>query len=464
MYDRTVEPITDLQNFGATLRELKAYIKQPPPNAHALTAMLEEITATFRNIHFEHFDKPELRTAVPEILRSIFDLRLRLRSKLPAWHKGWKLSANGQRALREVLKITRYTTEMLGEFHIRFKRLNDGERTYQGFTGDKINTLLNPQFDTGRGLQFQAGDILLMRRCADNDAAIARIGGMDSQFSHLGVIYVDLRRRLHVVEATIEYGAVITPLEEVLNQGLVRASLLRHKETALARQAARIIHDRVTNSLRCEAQRIPYDFTMQLEGYEQLFSAKLARAAYDEASGGEIKLPTFVTRFSPKHRNFLNRIGVTAEVTFTPIDMEIEPQFDLVAEWRDFRTTAKARLQEIIMDRLFDWMEQYGYRFREDFTIKMMAGLGLRSGWLPTTVQQALQEVMPIVPANMNKRAVAAIAMLYYTGQVLLDEMLRLQVNHIDKTGLPLPPTKAAAALEKIREQSGNRIGYLVRD
>ena len=459
-----VEPITDLQNFGATLRELKSSVETPPPNAHALTAMFEDIRSAFLGTDFERFDTIELREAAPEMLRSMFDLRLRLRAQLPEWHKSWRFSANGQRVLRDVLRITGTTSEMLGELVNAFRTLNDGERTYQAFTGDKINTLINPQFDEGRGLQFQSGDILLLRGGAHNEAAMARIGDVSSHFSHLGIIYADDCRRLHVVESRREYGAVITPLEDVLNSGAIRASLFRHKESALARHAARIIFDRVAQSLRRDDRRILYDFTMQPDGYEQLFCAKLVRAAYDEASGGEVKLPTFMTRLGGPNRDFFDRIGVTATETFAPGDMEIEPQFDIVAEWRDFRATAKARLQDIIMDRLFDWMGRHGYRFRKDFPIKVAAGLGRNASWLPSTVSQVLEEAVPVVPPNMSPRTVANIAMLHYTAKSLYDEIARVQQVHIARTGLPITPTAVVSALEGLRELQGKQIGYLISD
>ena len=64
-----------------------------------------------------------------------------------------------------------------------------------------------------------------------------------------------------------------------------------------------------------------------------------------------------------KNRDFLDRIGVTAKETFAPADIELEPDFDFVAEWQDYRVTSRLRLQDLLMDELFRWMDDYGYKF-----------------------------------------------------------------------------------------------------
>ena len=65
-----------------------------------------------------------------------------------------------------------------------------------------------------------------------------------------------------------------------------------------------------------------------------------------------------------KNRDFVDRIGVTAKETFAPADIELEPDFDLVAEWQDYRVTSRLRLQDLLMDKLFLWMDEYDYRFQ----------------------------------------------------------------------------------------------------
>ena len=56
-----------------------------------------------------------------------------------------------------------------------------------------------------------------------------------------------------------------------------------------------------------------------------------------DASDGKLLLPTYKTSLIMKNRDFFKRIGVTATETFAPGDMELEPGFQIVAEWADYR-------------------------------------------------------------------------------------------------------------------------------
>ena len=332
----------------------------------------------------------------------------------------------------------------------------------RGFSGRNMNTLVNPAFETGRDLDFRSGDLLLMRGMHHNSAAIARIGDVDSQFSHLAIVHTDADGKHWVVEALIEEGAVINPLAYTLTHGLGRCVLFRHKDRHLAARAAALIHDVVRRSNEKGGKHIWYDFTMELAGDKELFCSKLVRKAYGLASDEKMLLPTFATRFDMKNRDFVDRIGVTAKETFAPADIELEPSFDLVAEWQDYRVTSRLRLQDLLMDRLFLWMEQYDYRFREDLPIKLIGYFGKLSGQLSTRAKNLIADVVPKVPPNMQRSTIQAVAMLHRTAEPLLAELQAMERRSIDRTGRPLHAREVYDFLEAKRQASNGEIGYLV--
>ncbi|MFX5344442.1 hypothetical protein ABTC63_21645, partial [Acinetobacter baumannii] len=86
---------------------------------------------------------------------------------------------------------------------------------------------------------FQPGDVILVRGQAHNSAAIARIGDVDSQFSHVGIVYQGDDGKLYKIQAMIEDGAVITPLGQALDHGLGRAVLFRYRDPKTAARAAK---------------------------------------------------------------------------------------------------------------------------------------------------------------------------------------------------------------------------------
>ena len=441
---------------------IESIAARPAATAKELAANLTELYDAAFNINFERYDVQTLARSAPEIARGLFAMRLRLRDQVADWNARGFLTLAGQRALRNALRIARYATDMLGELNIRYAQLAPGEKTLRGFSGRDQNTFVNPAFDVGQDLDFRSGDLLLMRGMHHNSAAIARIGDVDSQFSHIAIVHTDAEGKHWVVEALIEDGSVINPLSSTLTHGLGRCVLFRHKDRDLAARAAALIHEVVRRSHARGGKRIWYDFTMELTGDKELFCSKLVRKAYRLASNNQYLMPTFTTRFDMKNRDFVDRIGVTAKETFAPADIELESAFDLVAEWQDYRVTSRLRLQDLLMDRLFLWMEEHDYRFREDLPIKLIGLFGKLSGRLSDRAKDLIADVVPKVPPNMSRSAIQAVAMLHKTAEPLLADLMALERHSIDRAARPVHAREVNAFLDERRKASDGKVGYLV--
>ncbi len=408
-------------------------------------------------------DREEIREAAPGLLRELFHIRMRLRDRIPEWQAKGILLRPVEIALRDAFRVARYASDILGEVASDNDRLMPGQQSRRAFTGTDWNTHVHPLYDNGRNIPFQSGDVLLVRGSAHNSAAIARIGDVDSQFSHVALIYVAPNGKHWVVEALIEEGAVIKPLEEVLDAGLGRAVLYRFKDPAIAAKAAELAHDRVYKAATGLTLPIPYDFSMRMKGRRKLFCAKLVAQAYSDATKGKVKIPAFKTRFDHgKNRDFFRAIGVTARETFAPGDIDLDPRFDLVAEWQDYRLTPSLRRQDMTMTKFFEWMEERGYRFRDDLFIRIIAIFGRLSSYMSDRARTLVASSMPKVPRNMPRSTVATIVMLHKSAEKVMPALEALDEDHVKMTGLPLHGTELLAHLERLRELNNGRIGYLV--
>ena len=451
-----------VSELEAKLANLLVLADLKSESAAELIARLRQIYHGIHDIDLSRYDADELRSRVPALLATTFAARMRVRDRIAEWKEARLLNRETVWAIRDLFRIARYGADMLGEVGIKNERLAPGQTSKRGFTGSDHNTLVHPKFDNGRNIPFQSGDVLLMRGSAHNSAAIARIGDVDTQFSHVAIIYIDDEGKHWVVEALIEDGSVINTLEHVLDHGLGRAVLYRHKDAALAARAAKIIHKRVLATKTGFASHIPYDFSMRLRGRKKLFCAKLVQQAFLDASGGKTKLPEFKTRLDRnRNRAFFKSIGVTARETFAPGDMDLDTAFDLVAEWQDYRVTPRLRRQDMIMTKMFEWMETRGYVFKEDFFIKLVAIFGRLSSHLSDRSKELIANVVPKVPSNMSRSCIATIAMLHKTAENLMPELTALDDDQVAMTGTPLHPIEILNHLEKLRELSGGTIGYL---
>ncbi len=411
--------------------------------------------------NFSSHDILAVRKSAPEMMYRLFDLRIGLRGRIAEFEKRGLMSAEVVQGLRDVFRILRYVTDMLGEIATGNARIGEGDYAMRAFTGRDRNTLVNYAFYNGKELAFRSGDVVLVRGRAHNSAAIARIGSGDSQFSHTGIIYIDSEGKHWLVESLIEDGAMVNMLAHALDHGIVRAVLYRHKDAEMAARAAERIHELVRRSHATGHRRINYDFSMRLDDRRNLFCSKLVRYAFEMGSEGRCRLPRYPTTITMKNRDFLDRIGVKAEQTYAPADIDIESAFDLVAEWQDYRETSNIRLQDFTMDKLFEWMETHGLRFEETAAIRAVSLLGRFSSHFSEGAKQMLSSVFPRVPRNMPRKTVAAVAMLHKTAEPVYRELQALEARCVAETRRPLHGEEIFNYLEALRVREGGHIGYL---
>lgn len=445
--------------LAGQLHALEALAARPPANAGELAANLNAIYRSVFDIDLDRFDLRPVRDEAPGLMQALFDLRMGLRGQVEDWQRRGYMTLAVQKGLRDVFRVTRYAGDVLGELLLNFDQSQRGRRA---FTGGRRKTHVNPAFYDGHDIAFRSGDVIAMRGTAHNSAAIARIGDVDSQFSHLGIVYVDDEGYHWFVEALIEKGSVVSRLEHVLDHNVARAVLFRHRDPALAKDAASAIQKRVKRSSGRWRRPIAYDFSFGLDDYSSLFCSKLVRQAFDLASSGAVRLPTYKTRLDMKNRDFFDRVGATAAETFAPGDMDLETQFDIVAEWQDYRQTSTLRLQDLIMEKVFEWMEKDGWRFQETPLVRIVSVLGRAASYLSEDAKELLKDTFPRVPVNMSRRTVAVVAMLHKTGEELLEGLRALEDNSIRMRGRPASPREIYQHLEEVRARSEGEIGYLV--
>ncbi len=449
-------------SIQADLATLEALAQTPALSASELVKALQAIYQKVATADFSDYDVRAVAKSAPEIMYRLFDVRIALRNRMSEFEQRGFMTADVQQALRDCFRILRYVTDMVGEVRTGNARYSQDALALPAFRGPDYNTLVNYAFYKGPDLPFKSGDVMLMRGQAHNSAAIARIGDIDSQFSHLAMIYIDDAGQHFVVESLIEDGAIVNTLPHSLAHGSARAVLYRHKDPVLAARAAKMIHDHVAPTRKTFARRILYDFSMRLDEGRRLFCAKVVRLAFQMASEGRTNLPRYPTKLAMKNRDFLNRIGVTATQTFAPADIDLETSFDLVCEWQDYRGTSNIRLQDFTCDKLFEWMDRYEYRFEETMIIRIVSLLGRFTSYFSDTAKDILASVAPKVPINMPRKAVAAVAMLHKTAEPIVRELRELEAATVRQTGRPMHGNEIFEALERIRLREGNRIGYLV--
>src|SRR5665647_2491504 len=105
------------------LAAVETIAARPVSTAKELADNLTQLYEATFNISLDRYDVQTLVRSAPDIARSIFALRIRLRDQIAEWNARGFLTLGGQRALRNALRIARYATDMLGELNIRYAQL-----------------------------------------------------------------------------------------------------------------------------------------------------------------------------------------------------------------------------------------------------------------------------------------------------------------------------------------------------
>jgi hypothetical protein len=205
------------------------------------------------------------------------------------------------------------------------------------------------------GIKIHSGDILVSRGGAPTSALIARGNDYPGNFSHVALAYVDeSSAKVSLIESHIEKGVAIADLDTYLNDTKLRIMILRLRSDLPALQADPLLPHRAAafELARAKSEHIPYDFAMDIQDRTELFCSEVASEAY--AHFGVTLWMGLSHMSSPGVKSWLSAFGVRHFTTQEPADLEYDPQLRVVAEWRDYETLLKDRLDNAVVDIMLE--------------------------------------------------------------------------------------------------------------
>jgi len=205
------------------------------------------------------------------------------------------------------------------------------------------------------GVEIHSGDILVSRGGAPTSALIARGNDYPGNFSHVALVHVDENTGLvSIIESHIERGVAIATVENYLADTKLRVMVLRLRSEHPALQADPMLPHQAAKYMldRARAEHIPYDFAMNTRDGSRMFCSEVVSCAYGHC---EVKLWAGLSNISSVGaRSWLSAFGVRNFTTEEPSDLEYDPQLRVVAEWRDYDTLYKDRLDNAVVDVMLE--------------------------------------------------------------------------------------------------------------
>ena len=202
---------------------------------------------------------------------------------------------------------------------------------------------------------IHSGDILVSRGGAATSALIARGNDYPGNFSHAALVHVDEKTgAVSIIESHIEKGVAIADIDDYLKDTKLRVMVLRLRHDLPCMLADPMLpHKAAEFALRrARTEQIPYDFAMNPAEHSRLFCSEVVSEAYSRAG---ITIWTALSHISsPGVKLWLSAFGVKNFTTEEPSDLEYDPQLRVVAEWRDFETLFKDRLDNAVVDIMLE--------------------------------------------------------------------------------------------------------------
>jgi hypothetical protein len=429
------------RSLAEGLRMFRAGIAMPEFNARTCAPFLTAIYDNLWRASPENFDLAEAKRKAGPLVREIFHAKLELREALARLEAAGPVPPACVTAMRHTMRASLFLSEYLAEHFL------PQAREARAFAGEEPSLLLNPKF--GAKLELRAGDVLLSRGDAFVSGAIARLGDVDGNFSHVAMVYVDpATREPYTIEAHIEIGSVVAPLEKYLADGKSRAQVFRHPDAGLAAEAARVMQVRVSGA-SARGRNVPYDFAMTMDGVgagTELFCSEVASLGYRVASGGRLRLPRYRTRLVMKNDAFLKAIGIGAEESFTPSDLEVETRFALVAEWRNLGKTQRSRMTDAVITHIYAMMEEQGYALRNPLGTAIKRDLVYTARRLPLFSALLAERL----PRNMPRQTLGMMLALDQTAEAMLEALERENAARVARSGMAMTGAQMRAFLETL--------------
>lgn len=385
-------------------------------NANTCAGYIQSKADVIRSMPLGHYlpkessDKLKFKDIAQLTVNKIFDIRLILKEKLTEFYKAQTLTSDCIVAIRQGMRVARTAEEMILTYQLRNNMLpaiTNPKKSNGTLLGDYPQTIKNPKFyNSDQEVELKSGDILLMRGIAVVSALIARVGDEDAMFSHIGVFYIHPEtQKKYIIESLIETGFKVTPYEEWMEIVESRVAVYRFPVESVAEDAAQKLYDYfVDYKSKHNGKTIPYDFEMDLNNYNKMFCSEVARLGYELATDGNYKLPTFITSAKKLEKSgYLKQLGIKNSYLFSPNDMEIEPDFELIAEFRRIDRLMALRASDIAMQSIFDWMYEQSYKLKVSALSvlknkfgKLIDNIGLKDYGIPKGMPAKTIETMAL--------------------------------------------------------------------
>jgi hypothetical protein len=382
-----------------------------------------------------------------EFSQKLWHSKQALHQRIKQLHQEMNYSADCARSLRPIFRHIRLLEDLSEEYQAR--------NNLGLAVSSSAFSMKNPQVHKAPGFEtielsqdLESGDLLLTRGNAFTSAAIASLGEEDTQFSHLSLVYKDEKNKIWTIEAHIEVGSIVRPLEAHIKDSNFRTMVLRFEDKKLAARAANFAFETVKKASETTGN-INYDFGFDMDEDQNLFCSEIVSWSFSKVSDNQIQVPLIKNRVLMRKSSFVNDLEINIQESFIPADLEIDPRFKIIAEWRDANRVNDSHEKDAILQAMYRWVDDFGYR--------MINGSSRKSKfykhivWYMRRIPLLKNYVKEKLPLNMSRKLIGFFGVLDSVGEWLQIRLQPANKQTIEARGIPLLPEEKYQFLNDLR-------------
>lgn len=308
---------------------------------------------------------------IDETLARFFELKRTIRVTDDA------MSADLVSMKKVVLMKIRLFEELISEkFYFQRNPTFKKKEVINAFEGDG---LFNQGIETRVNSldSLKSGDVILIRGATTISASVARFSEFPMMHSHIAIVYVDPKtKEKFLVESITKRGLQAEPFKVAFSKQMPRISVYRSKNVVEAEAAARLAYEMANFSVK-NNYGFGFDYSMDLiSGYPKVkkinqensmysfdpkdlencrfFCSKLVSFVYNKEDSTSA-MPRFPSRLRPSMYTLVDAMGASRDVkeSFFPGDIEFEPGFELVHEYKNPTATLEIRIEDAVVDDVY---------------------------------------------------------------------------------------------------------------
>lgn len=431
--------------YAADLRD-KIAVSLEDLNYENCTEVTNNLITDLDNLSSDEMLREIKEDGHQSILSDLWSSKVKFHERLRSFQRIEKLSPSCAEGIRGVFRGIR-TYEDYVEFN--YRHTDSVTFPASAFEEGNIHVKRHPEFSSfDLNHDLKSGDIILSRGNAYTSAAISMLGEYDTQFSHLSMVYKDEKGKIWTVEAHIEVGSFVRPLEDHIEDNNFRTMVFRYDDEALAAKAAVYIFNKVKKASDTRGN-INYDFGFDNSDSKELFCSEIASYSFKAASNNTVAIPQFMSRVQKRKPLFMEQLGISVNESFIPGDLEIDPRFKMIAEWKDAGRVKDILQKDALIQSMYEWSDKYNYVLVQSSSKDSL--LYRNVAWPLRRVPFLKKYFKDKLPLNMSRKLIGYFGVLESTGKFLQKKINEKDEVSINERGLPLLKSEKAQVLEEVR-------------